>query len=293
MTKVSTEWTVLSMLEWATDYFEKKEIRNPRLSIEWLLADVLDVKRLDLYLMHDRPLTNLDLEKLKPSIKRRAKHEPLQYILGSTEFFGLSFLVDSNVLIPRPETEQLVEIILNDYQDQQDFNVIDVGTGSGCIPITLKSKRPNWNVVGVDISESALNLAKQNAKLNNVEVDFINSDLFQIDQFSNLGKFDLLISNPPYIEENEKPTLDKEVIAFEPGDALFCSSTLEMYSALRSLSTEIVKPNGSIFLELNERFGNEVRDTFQTELWAPKLVKDYDSKDRFLVAQKQPKKNEF
>ena len=282
----SAEWTVLSMLEWATGYFDKKGIRNPRLSIEWLLSEVLEVKRLDLYLMHDRPLTSFDLEKLKPFILRRAKHEPLQYIIGFTDFFGLTFSVDQNVLIPRPETEQLVELVLNEFDNQQTLKIIDIGTGSGCIPISLKSQKPNWNLSAVDISDKALTIAKQNSIRNNVDVEFRIANLFMKDQFPEMNNFDVLISNPPYVLESEKTTLDDEVIRFEPSEALFCESTEGIYTALRILAEKIIKIEGTVFLELNERFGKQVNDIFSTKNWQPKLIKDYGSKDRFLVAKK-------
>lgn len=154
MSKKVKEWTVLSMLEWATDYFEQKDIPDPRHSIEWLLAETLGIKRLDLYLKYDRPLSPDELDQLRPMVKRRAEHEPLQYIIGYTDFMNARISVDKSVLIPRIETEQLVEIILDQQSgtENKNLSVLDIGTGSGCIPIALKMECPDWKLSGIDIS---------------------------------------------------------------------------------------------------------------------------------------------
>ena len=131
------------MLEWATGYFRQKEVESPRLSIEWLLAHILDIKRLDLYLSYNRPLSPDELERLRPLVKRRAEHEPLQYITGSTEFLHTRIEVNNSVLIPRPETEQLTENILSAHPNEPPLKVLDVGTGSGCIAIALAFSRPS------------------------------------------------------------------------------------------------------------------------------------------------------
>lgn len=156
MSQNSTDWTVLKILEWATSYFEEKGIRNPRLSIEWLLAYVLNKKRLDLYLIYDRPLTRDDLNNLRPLIKRRANHEPLQYITGETNFYGYKIQVMPGVLIPRPETEELVEWVLEKTDENSQISLIDIGTGSGCIPIAVKKERPNWSISAFDVSPDAI-----------------------------------------------------------------------------------------------------------------------------------------
>src|SRR5690606_6466742 len=139
------DWTVLRMLEWATAYFESKGIPSPRLSIEWLLGEVLSLKRLDLYLQHDRTLTTSELDTLRGWVLRRGKHEPLQYITGSTDFYNCTINVTPAVLIPRQETEQLVDKILQGHSETHQ-RVLDVGTGSGCIAIAIKKARPDWHV---------------------------------------------------------------------------------------------------------------------------------------------------
>lgn len=285
MPQAPAEWTVLSMLEWATSYFEEKQIRNPRFSIEWILAYVLDVRRLDVYLMHERPLTKPELDVLRPLVKRRASHEPLQYITGETEFFNSTIKVKPGVLIPRMETEQLVEYVLEHHRSQTEFSVLDIGTGSGCIPIALKKAQPNWTVSAMDISEDALAIAKVNATLNETPISFVNDDLFKPRHFSG-QQFDCIISNPPYILKEEKPTLDREVTDFEPSLALFTESIASMYGALLNFFTQHLKKSGFYYLELHEDHAEEVEAIFLKHGWQARIVKDYDAKSRFLVGSR-------
>lgn len=285
MPKAPSVWTVLSMLEWATDFFEDKHVKSPRMSIEWLLADVLGVKRLDLYLIYDRPLSSEELAVLRPLVKRRAAHEPLQYITGHTDFHNVQISVEPGVLIPRQETEEMVAWILELYPDDTELSVLDVGTGSGCIPVALKKSRPNWKVFATDLSERALSIAKKNATQNKVDIHFAKDDLFSPVAFQD-HKFDLIISNPPYILHNEKPSLDKEVKNYEPKEALFCESTQKMYGALEQLSSNSLRSEGIIFLELHEKHSEEILNLFAKRSWTAELKKDYGQKPRFLKAKK-------
>ncbi len=146
MPETPDEWNVLSMINWGTGYFEKKGIPSPRLSIEWILADILSLKRLNLYIQFERPLSKDELKRIREYVKRRARHEPLQYIIGYTEFMNAKINVNPDVLIPRPETEQLTELILEEHPGNTGLNVLDIGTGSGCIAIALKMEHPDWNI---------------------------------------------------------------------------------------------------------------------------------------------------
>lgn len=286
MNKPPDHWTVLSMLKWATTYFKEKGIRNPRYSIEWLLAFVLDKKRLDLYLVYDRPITKKELSQLKPLVQRRAVHEPLQYITGETDFFGTKITVKPGVLIPRMETEQLMEIVLDKTEALESPNVLDIGTGSGCIPIALKNARPYWNLFATDISDEALSIAQQNATLNGTDITFVKDDVYSPSFPSEKILFDVIISNPPYILKDEHETLDKEVREFEPELALFCDSTKNMYGAIQKFSTSFLNKNGLLFLELHENHADEVAKLFTQTGWNTAIQKDYDKRDRFLVAKK-------
>jgi release factor glutamine methyltransferase len=273
------------MLEWATEFFKEKNVKSPRMSIEWLLADVLSVKRLDLYLIYDRPLSVEELDVLRPFVKRRATHEPLQYITGHTHFHNVRIYVEPGVLIPRQETEELVAWILELHPRGEALSVLDVGTGSGCIPVALKKARPDWDVFATDISDKALSVAKKNAELNQADITLAKDDLFNPQAFLD-RTFDLIISNPPYILEDEKPTLDNEVKDYEPEEALFCKSTQQMYGALEQLSSGILSPDGTVFLELHEDNSGEVLDLFKQANWSSELKNDYSKKARFLKAKK-------
>jgi release factor glutamine methyltransferase len=284
MPEVPSVWTVLSMLEWATEFFEEKNVKSPRMSIEWLLADVLSIKRLDLYLEYDRPLSTAELDELRPKVKRRSAHEPLQYITGETDFHHVRIKVEPGVLIPRQETEELVAWILELYPKESVLTILDIGTGSGCIPIALKKARPNWNIFATDISDKALEIARSNADYNETDIEFAKDDLFNPSKFTS-QKFDLIISNPPYILPSEKSSLDEEVKNYEPEEALFCESTQKMYGALEKLSAKILADNGTVFLELHEDTAHEVAELFSGKKWDVNLKYDYGKKPRFLSAK--------
>lgn len=274
------------MLEWTTNYFEQKGVKSPRLSIEWLLAFVLQKKRLDLYLCFDRPLTSEELEKLRPLVKRRSQHEPLQYIVGETDFFNVVISVNKHVLIPRQETEQLVQRILNEHSGSKPLNVLDIGTGSGCIPISLKAENPEWNITATDISTEALALATSNAEKNNTDITFIHQDLFN-PNFENLeAPFDIIISNPPYILKEEESNLDEEVKSFEPHLALFCESTQNIFAALEDYCSKFLAKDGKAYFEIHEREAAHTAQVFSEKGWNFEIIKDYDLKDRFLIAHR-------
>lgn len=277
-------WTVLSMLEWTTDFFEEKNVQNPRLSIEWLLAHVLDINRLDLYLKFDRPLSSTELDQLRPLVKKRSLHEPLQHLTGSTDFLNCTIHVNKDVLIPRAETEQLVELILNQHANSEALNVLDIGTGSGCIPIAIKKARPNWRCTGIDISAEALKASTQNADFNDVEVSFLEADLNTLVQNKTIvdEEWDIIISNPPYITPTEKSEMDPQVLNFEPELALFHDDPLSLYRKI----CEFASLSGAkLFLECNDKFAEKIREVAISFYQTVELLQDYDENDRFIIAQ--------
>lgn len=275
-------WTVVAMIEWATDYFQDKRVSDPRLSIEWLLSDLLQVKRLDLYLQHDRPLATSELNGLREMIKRRARHEPLQYITGSTHFIDATIHVDPRVLIPRPETEQLTELLLYQTQELESKNLrlVDLGTGSGCIPIAVKQKRPDWSCHGIDISQEAVTLARKNAEINQVDVRFDAADLFEFSEIST-DKWDIVISNPPYITAAEKPELNKQVLDYEPHQALFHTNPLLLYEKIIQFAA---KNRAQLFLECNDKSAGKVAELASRFYRDSALIKDLDDNNRFVIA---------
>ncbi len=193
----------------------------------------------------DESIQNLFLS----ALERLKTHEPIQYILGKTSFMDLEFKVNSSVLIPRSETEELVRLMLKEDLDGKE--ILDIGTGSGCIAISLAKNLPNAKVSALDISSDALEVAKENAKLNNVSIEFINSDIFE---HQSDKKYDVIVSNPPYVLESEKEFMNQNVLDFEPELALFVEDTdsLKIYESIINFSKIYLKNHGGIFLEVNE-----------------------------------------
>ncbi|MDZ7772333.1 MAG: peptide chain release factor N(5)-glutamine methyltransferase [Balneolaceae bacterium] len=279
------DWTVLSMMEWATDYFAERGIPDARHSIEWLLAEVLEVKRLDLYLKFDRPLSRTELEELRPMVKRRASHEPLQYITGYTDFMNARITVGPEVLIPRIETEQLVEIIL-EYEEADSLRALDLGTGSGCISIALKQERPGWELHAVELSPEALKTARRNAEANGTDVHFLHGDMTAWRELPLEGPFDLIVSNPPYVRPGEKDGLQKQVADHEPAEALYCEDLKAMYGSIRDAAAELLADDGRLYLEIHENNPGEILDLFDRSGWQARMVKDYEKKPRFVLASR-------
>ncbi|MCK8623971.1 peptide chain release factor N(5)-glutamine methyltransferase [Apilactobacillus sp. M161] len=211
-------------------------------------------------LMHYRDvMPDNQLLQFQSDVQRFINGEPAQYIIGKAHFYGNELSVDSNVLIPRPETEELVDWILNDNSNEP-LNVLDVGTGSGAIAIALKQQRPKWQVWASDISEPALNVAKKNAQDNNVDINFRHSDLF-----TNInGEFDIIVSNPPYISNDETPYMDKSVLKYEPYTALFAENNgLELYQRISLERGDVSKQDATLYLEIGFKQEDAVVDIFK------------------------------
>lgn len=213
--------------------------------------------------------------------------KPLQYILGQADFYGLKFKVDSRVLIPRPETEELVEWVLESLPNKHQ-RILDIGTGSGCIPITLKKKLPAAEVYGLDVSTDALELAQENAVLNQVTVDWIEADILQEKSWPGLGTFDRIISNPPYIPFQEEALMPAQVTQYEPHLALFVANDdpLLFYRKIVELSQRHLNTGGFLFFECNEYNASEVKALFKETIWTVVLRQDLSGKDRMIRAKK-------
>lgn len=279
-------WTVLRMIEWATDYFRKKEVPSPRLSIEWLLSHVLEVQRLELYLIFDRPLTDKELSRLREMVKRRAGHEPLQYICGVSSFLNCTFEVDPSVLIPRQETEQLVHRFLETHRETREEHpiLLDIGTGSGCIPISIQHTHPDWECHGIDLSEEALHTARRNAERNRTLTKFHHYDLMNLTRES--APFptpvNWILSNPPYIHPAESVQMDHEVLDHEPRLALFDHEPLRFYRAIVQFAITSLTPDGSLWLECNPVDIDEIQSTASPHFEKVHVLQDLDQVDRFI-----------
>ncbi len=217
-----TRWTIVDILKTTTEYFTQKAIENPRLNAEILLAHLLDMRRVQLYLEYDRPLADDELNRYRNFVSRRAKNEPLQYITGTAAFMGMDFKVTPAVLIPRPETELLVERTLTLQESLKEPKILDIGTGSGSIAVSLARLYPGARLTGVDISSAALRTAAENAAAllqpGDISPRWMNRDITSAWEGDN--SFDIIVSNPPYIRRDEMETLPPEVREHEPRPAL-------------------------------------------------------------------------
>ena len=286
--KVSTNdtkrtWRIIDIIKWGEDYFKTKNFENPKQEIEWLLCDLLGLKRIDLYVKFEDKLNNVNLNKLKSWINRRVKREPLQYITGETEFYGLKFKTTPQALIPRPETERLVEIALHNIGENSDSKLLEIGTGSGCIPIAISNEKPSLNILSLDISKNALELAEVNAELNNcknikfLEMDFLNE--------TPKGEFDILLSNPPYIPVKEIEGIMPEVKNYEPMIALTDNEDgLAFYRRIAKKIKTLIKPKGIILLEVGlGRHPQKVFSLFKEAGFNQlELIKDFNNNERIL-----------
>ena len=242
-------WRIVDLIQWSESYFREKSHQNPRLEIEWMLCSLLNCERLDLYMRFDEPLSGSQLSTLRGWVKRRSKNEPLQYITESCEFYGIEFFVDKRVLIPRPETERLIDEAIKSVKHVRSPNIFDIGTGSGCIAITLAKEIENSNVIGIDKSMMSLQVAKKNSAELNVD----NVTFFEMDILNQYPKenFDLVISNPPYVPKEEISGLMKDVKDFEPEIALTdFDDGLTFYKRISKIIPQILKDDSSCILEL-------------------------------------------
>ena len=268
-------------------------------SFFFILTEFLhNLKRIDVSLHPDFEVSETDLEKWKTIISELKTEKPIQYITGEAWFYGLRFEVNENTLIPRPETEELVEWIVESQkskaqnliiQKSNNLTILDIGTGSGCIPIALKKEIPSAFVSAIDISEKALEMARKNALVNQVEVNFIHQDILT-SQHLNLSTsqpllFDVIVSNPPYVRNLEKQEINRNVLDYEPHLALFVadSDALLFYRKIAQLALKSLAPNGKLFFEINQYLGNETVELLeQLGFKNIELRKDFVGNDRMI-----------
>ena len=264
--------------------YDTGELRN---IIELVVEHITNMPRAEQLKNKVPYLTCTQLENLDEITERLKKNEPVQYVLGVAWFAGMKFKVNKNVLIPRPETEELVDWIVKESQKSKvkSQNIIDIGTGSGCIPITLKKKFPEANVSAIDVCSEAVFTATENAIEFNAEVDFVLLDFLDEEKWKKLGQYDIIVSNPPYVKQSEINAMHQRVKEFEPHLALFVpdNDALLFYKKLSDFSLKHLNPGGSLFLEINESLGEKVLNLFQTAGFANiELRKDMQGKDRMI-----------
>lgn len=275
------------------DHYPKEEI-DAFVSIS--LSDLLGISKDEMRTKQSDVLKPEQIQKLHFVIQELKIHKPIQYIIGSTEFYGCKIKVNEHVLIPRQETEELIEYILQEIrikgQESSKIRILDIGTGSGCIAIALKKKLSDAIVIAIDISENALLVAKENAILNHTEISFIQTDILNPLSTSAFIEqdqaFDIIVSNPPYIRASEKSTMSKNVLEHEPHLALFVEDNdpLLFYKAIADFAFKNLIPKGILYFEINEALGGDVKKMLEEKGFKNvEVKKDMSGKDRIIVAE--------
>jgi release factor glutamine methyltransferase len=286
-------WTIQKLLNWVTEYLTNKGIDSPRLSAELLLSHVLGLKRIELYTKHDQVVGKQQLDQLHNLVQRAGGHEPVAYLVGKTEFYSLELNVTSDCMIPRPETELLVQRAIEFLRTRvgRQF-VCDLCTGCGCIAVAIAKNFTDARIIATDISDAALEVAAENIERHGMKdrIQLLQGDLFEpiIPQLD-VGKFDLIVCNPPYVSATEYETLQKNVRDYEPRLALFAGSDgLDILRRVIEKASEFLKPDGALMIEIGYARGLAVEEMLeQTRAFAgTKIEKDLHNNDRIAIAGK-------
>jgi len=259
-----------------------------RVFLDMIFEEYFGLSRIDRQLKPHYRLTESEILKVHFAVKQLIAYKPIQYVLGKAGFFGLEFAVNEHVLIPRPETEELVKWIIDDVKlTGSELKILDVGTGSGCIAIALKKNLPKVKISAIDISDSAISIAVQNAIKNNVDVNFQQLDIFAVNDLGEGKHFDVIVSNPPYVRESEKETMSENVLQYEPPQALFVvdSDPLIYYRQIALWAKYSLNRNGKLYLEINQYLGKETIALLkETGFNKVELRKDINGNDRMIKA---------
>jgi release factor glutamine methyltransferase len=259
---------------------------------DWTMEHITGSQKAERMIYKNESITSDEEKRVKEYTERLMSHEPVQYVLGHAWFYGSKFMVDKNVLIPRPETEELVEWILRDTKKMtpprdRNFKLLDVGTGSGCIAVSLKNKLPvEFEMWACDISDAALTVARKNADDNGALIDFVGLDFLDEAQRKQLPHFDIIVSNPPYVPMRDKDSMDKNVVDHEPHTALFVpdENALVFFDAIAAFGKEHLQKPGYIYCEIHENLGVATEELFKSQGYKTKLGIDMQGKNRMLLA---------
>ncbi|MGB3066555.1 peptide chain release factor N(5)-glutamine methyltransferase [Sphingobacterium thalpophilum] len=269
-----------------TSIYDKDEVKALFL---FTVEEMFGLKRGTYPLKKEDIVTEKDAERFDEILRELKKNKPIQYIFNKATFYGESFEVNESVLIPRPETEELVDLILKQHSAQAGLHIMDIGTGSGCIPIILSKYLPGAQVTSMDISKEAIATARKNAGQLNAPVQFINADIFEWDYIFSEQQYDIIVSNPPYITSQEKASMQQNVLAFEPELALFIedSAPLIFYDVISSFALKHLAPQGDLYFEINQYLGPQTKELIEKKGFRPvKLLKDINGADRMIHAKK-------
>ncbi|MFL9483741.1 peptide chain release factor N(5)-glutamine methyltransferase [Chitinophagaceae bacterium LWZ2-11] len=264
--------------------YESREAAN---IADWVIEHFTGLPRVDRIVYKDKELSPEQQNQLQKATQELLKHKPVQYVLREAWFGGMKFYVNENVLIPRPETDELIEWIITDFSShQKTIQLLDIGSGSGCIPISLQKNLSQATVTSLDVSDGALEVARQNAITLKADVDFKLIDFLNEDNWNNLGMFDVIVSNPPYIKDSESATMHNNVLSFEPHLALFVddNDALIFYRKIAAFAITHLAKDGKIYVEINEALGAETKALFESYGFTTELRKDLQGKDRMIRA---------
>lgn len=255
-----------------------------------LLEHVTGFRKIDRIMNRQALVSFTQQTRMEELLEQLKAGRPVQYVLGECWFGDLKFEVNESVLIPRPETEELVDWILKDHpQKETEIYLLDIGTGSGCIPITVKHKKPLWHVTALEVSTDALHLAQRNATINQLKVDFRQLDFLNAANWKSLRKFDIIVSNPPYIKKNEATSMHENVLAYEPHLALFVDDEdpLIFYRNIAVFGCQHLSAGGAIYVEINESLGAATADVFQAQGYSCEICTDMQGKERMIKAKRR------
>ena len=286
-------WTIQKLLNWITEYLTGKRIDSPRLSAELLLSGVLAMKRIELYTQFDKPVAKQQLDRLHDLVKRAGQDEPIAYLVGKTEFYSLELNITPDCMVPRPETELLVERAIEFLRTRPGTQFLcDLCTGSGCIAVAIAKNFPDARIIATDICDAALAVAAGNLEKHQLKdrITLLCGDLFDpIISGLDVDKFDLIVCNPPYVSTEEYEKLDKNVKDYEPKKALFAGvDGLDIYRRIIEKSDQFLKPDAALMLEIGYAQGTAVKELLeQTSAFAEiRIEKDYHKNDRIVSARK-------
>jgi len=286
-------WTIQKLLNWVTGYLTEKGIDSPRLSAELLLSHVLGLKRIELYTQHDKIVAGQDLDMLRDMVKRAGQNEPIAYLVGKTEFYSMEINVTPDCMIPRPETELLVQRAIEFLRTRDGVQFIcDLCTGSGCIAAVIAKNFPNAHIIATDICDAALAVAASNVQKYQLQdkITLLSGDLFDpiIPQLD-VSKFDLIVCNPPYVSSAEYEKLDRNIKDYEPRLALFAGDDgLDIYRRIIEKVDSFLKPDAALILEIGYAQGPAIKELLeQIKVFAEIIIeKDYHNNDRIVTAKK-------
>lgn len=290
---MTTEQAYIDFKKKLETIYEDREADN---ITDWVFENVTGLKKWERR-GNINKLSEIYLNQLEIYLAELLQHKPVQYVLNEAWFYKMKFFVNGYVLIPRPETEELVEWIVDDFRiqigdlqfkERLNFRIIDIGTGSGCIPVSLKKELPNANVTAIDVSEKALLVARKNANELNAKIDFLQIDFLKENDWKTLLQYDVIVSNPPYIPIKEKEILAKNVIEFEPGIALFVDNNdpYIFYEKIAEFAQSHLNENGKIYVEVHEEYAKNVKDIFENAGFISTIKKDIYGKERMVSAAK-------